>query len=171
MQLTRIVVQAENDQSSDARVRTAATIAATYRAELVGVFADETADSVLAGVPHSRNVEALAAAELQTRRDDAAIRFRRTAAELLDEHFLLATSGDLVTGLLEASLIAELLVIGQDPGPDETGEGIATQIVLGAPCPVLVVPRNYAETFVARRILVGWKGTAPTARALAGALP
>jgi nucleotide-binding universal stress UspA family protein len=168
MDLTRIVVHVENDISSEMRIRVAAALAAEHAAELVGVVANVARPSLQDGVPLNRDLELAQAAELQQRCSDATVRFRRAAATMLNRSYTIELPCDAVAGLLDASLLADLVVVG---GGDERGEPIATRVVLGAPCPALVVPPGFAGSFNARRILVGWKDTAPTARALTGALP
>lgn len=89
--------------------------------------------------------------------------------------------GDPVDALQMASLATDLLVVSQrDPaGAGGLAPGQAGRLLLGAACPVLVVPHigwkhghaAAGRPGIAQTILVAWAGTRESARALRDALP
>jgi nucleotide-binding universal stress UspA family protein len=89
--------------------------------------------------------------------------------------------GDPVDVLQAASLTSDLLIVSQrDPaGAGGLSAGQAGRLLLGAACPVVVVPHigwkhahaAAGQPGVAQTILVAWAGTRESARALRDALP
>jgi len=113
----------------------------------------------------------------QTRRDTARTRVQ-TAAATLDVPLTMAVpEGDATDLLLRASRTADLLVLPQhDPAqPDGVGAGLAGRLLVGAGCPLLVVPYITRVAPDAppcgQRVLLAWSGKRESARALRDALP
>ncbi|MGE0726063.1 MAG: universal stress protein, partial [Alphaproteobacteria bacterium] len=74
--------------------------------------------------------------------------------------------------LVDQARAADLVVIGRDSGPATRWHLAAApgDVVLGLGRPLLVVPPG-VRRLAADRIVVGWKNTAPSRRAIADALP
>jgi nucleotide-binding universal stress UspA family protein len=81
----------------------------------------------------------------------------------------------LVGGFVKSALLHDLVVVGQHDRDDVGGPGVpidfAESVVMDSGRPVLVVP--FAGDFdeVGRRVLIAWKPTRESARALAAVLP
>ena len=78
-----------------------------------------------------------------------------------------------LAALAAAARGADLLVIGQ-PGPDDIGalgSHFAERVVIESGRPALLVPRELAKDAVGEKVLVAWKDTAASARAVSDALP
>ena len=79
-----------------------------------------------------------------------------------------------IRSLARRALYADLLVLGQhDPSIEDCGipADFVESVVIQSGIPALVVPYIRAQQTVGTRVLVAWKETASTARALRAALP
>jgi nucleotide-binding universal stress UspA family protein len=79
-----------------------------------------------------------------------------------------------IRSLAQRALYADLLVLGQhDPSIEDFGisADFVESVVIQSGCPALVIPYIGAQQTLAKRVLVAWKETASTARALRAALP
>lgn len=67
---------------------------------------------------------------------------------------------------------ADMVMLAQpDVEKDSRTRDIADHVVLRAGAPVMVVPRKSAASTIGKRVLVGWDGSAPAARAIRDSLP
>ncbi len=77
-------------------------------------------------------------------------------------------------GLPLEARFADLLVIGQECTPTglvESRHSVARTILVHAPCPVLVVPRDYRTKQTPQNVLIGWDGSMEASRAVRASLP
>jgi nucleotide-binding universal stress UspA family protein len=86
-----------------------------------------------------------------------------------------AAGDSLARGFALEAAFADLVVLGQQ-GPHDADDGgppagfVETVIVDGGR-PTLVMPHTLRSDTIGRRILIAWDGSAPAARAVAGAMP
>jgi len=81
--------------------------------------------------------------------------------------------GDAVAAMVARARTTDLVVVGQ-PSEDDAGgpsHHFASQVLVGASCPVLFVPCLGALDRCGSRVLVAWSPTRESARALRDALP
>jgi nucleotide-binding universal stress UspA family protein len=82
---------------------------------------------------------------------------------------------DVIPGFVRRALAADLLVLGQcnqaQPGTDGVPTDFAESVIIASGRPAIVVPYIGRFAEIGRRVLVAWKATAESARALAAALP
>lgn len=81
-----------------------------------------------------------------------------------------------IVGLPESFVIrqarsGDLVVIGQRDPDDPEGLDTPEDVILGAGCPVLVVPRTRWFEGIGDAALIGWNGSREAARAMHDALP
>jgi nucleotide-binding universal stress UspA family protein len=84
--------------------------------------------------------------------------------------------GDMpLTAFVDAAYTADLLVLGQDNRTDPGGrlvpEGFAQRVIVQSGKPAIVIPQAGDFERAGRTVLVAWKRTRESARALAAALP
>jgi len=81
--------------------------------------------------------------------------------------------GDPIEVMIARSRLADLLVMGQPIADDGRGPAkrLASQMLVGAGCPVLFVPGVGQIVEVGKRVLVAWSATRESTRALRDALP
>ena len=90
------------------------------------------------------------------------------AAKKLDGDWIYRES-EPTDGVIALAAVYDLVVLGQpDPDAETAGTmGLRPEaVVLGAGCPVLMVPYAGSFTEIGRRVLVAWNGTREAARAL-----
>ena len=171
-----VFVHVDDADSCERRLEVAARLARTYPAKLLGAYIEPSADltpfksALLPEDVVQRRMRETA--DLQRR---AEARFRAAAGAAgvtsLEWH---APSGNPLEAAVLHARYADLAVIGQ-PARDEPGLAFATDlanaVVMGSGRPVLFVP--YAGKFktIGERILIAWKDSRESARAVADALP
>lgn len=82
-------------------------------------------------------------------------------------------SGDPVATMTARSRVADLVVVGQPAADDADGPSprFASQLLVGAGCPVLFVPHVGSIASCGSTVLVAWSATRESARALHDSLP
>ena len=174
-----IMVHVDGLEGATARVRLAATLAARFDATLVGFAATplrlplELYDAALGTValgPDSAEVDR-AAIEADFARDKAA--FRQAASNTRLETDWREVFEEPAVAVITAATIADLIVLGSG---DHTLLGNLNapnvgDVVLHTGRPLLVVPARYAGTDAGTSIVVAWKNTPQSQRALSDALP
>jgi nucleotide-binding universal stress UspA family protein len=167
MAYAAIMVSVESDAASDRRLAVAHRLAARFEATLIGLAAEApramlalasgtAAENEAEGQEHRRVTAALQAAE---RRFHAALRPEDAArAEWR------AFAENPARALVREARSADLLVIGTG-GRLDSGD-----VLLTAGRPVLVVPAA-VNTLQARHIVIGWRDTPQSRRAVTDALP
>jgi len=174
MSYASIMVAVDGGRHAPARIRLAADLAHRFAARLVGVAAclpdyprsyGETAAPMGMIIEEIRRatLDRLAGVEQVFRQascPNGRVEWRSDLAEP-------------VTFLERQSRAADLVVVGRPGDDEELRPGIAVDAgdaLMGLGRPVLVVPPD-VEHLAAQRIVVGWKNTLQTRRALSDAMP
>lgn len=168
-----IIVHVDESPLADARVRAAAWLANAHEAHLVGCAATGMswpAYAVLTG-----SMAMMPAAEFDSLRETARASLRRFAERArqlgvasFEERMVEDENRDAM--LLQARY-ADLAVTGMDAGDAATVRGLPQYLALHGVRPVLVVPPSYGDQPIADGVVIGWDGSAPAIRAIAGAMP
>ncbi|MCJ2012800.1 universal stress protein [Methylobacterium sp. J-076] len=173
MSYATILVCVDLSGAAPARIRLAAGLTPRFEAILTGAAARKVPAPVLvsdisdAQLQEERNREVVRA-ELECARDV----FVRNAEGAFDTEWR-ATHATPLTHLVAEARAADLVVVGQEgEGAEDRGTlGVASgPVLMEAGRPVLVVPLE-VEALRAARIVVAWKDTVETRRAVSGALP
>jgi len=158
------------------RLRLAEVLASRYDSKLTGAYA-ATPAAMMSGLVLGEGTGLLALAAVQidadnvrharARFDQAGLGWRADWREL---------TGDVpVPAFIRAALAADLLVLGQHDQSDSGGRIVPTDfaesVLIGSGKPAIVVPCAGDFTDVGRSVLVAWKPTRESARAIAAALP
>jgi nucleotide-binding universal stress UspA family protein len=171
-----IFVHVDDGEACAERLAVAARLARTYPAELLGAYLIPTAEltpftsAVLPSEMVARRLREMGEAQRA-----AEARFRAAAAEAgvltVGWH---APAGDPLESAILHARFADLAVIGQ-PSRDEPNEAFSTELAKGVinACgrPVLMVPYVGTYKTVGERVLIAWKDSRESARAVADALP
>lgn len=173
MTFKSIIVHQGPDSRSIARLDCAISLAKAHSARLVGLFAKADLQNPRFWLmpPDKGLLERTRAliADYTTRSESA---FKmRLDAEGIDGEWQVV-DGLPAAALARSARSSDLIVISQvDRDEMLYGGGIPDEVLLGAGCPVLVVP--YAGEFPepGRRIMVAWDGSREAARAARDALP
>lgn len=159
---------------AEARLRIAAQLASRFEAHLQVTYA---VLSPLVMEPFVADGGAYVAQELiqfQDRRNrEAKTRFETLAAGLPVVPQWQPDEGDPVGIMVQHSRYADLIVLGQHivGQSNDTPPEFVARVVLGAACPVLVVPYvGHFET-IGQRPMLAWNATRESARAATAALP
>jgi nucleotide-binding universal stress UspA family protein len=171
-----IFVHVDDAEPCDRRIDYAARLARKYPAELLGGY-------ILPPTELSRYARAVMAPDtveryLQERRESrsaAEARFRKAAAAagVTDPSWRWPRGNPLGAATLYARY-ADLAVIGQPPRDDPTmdfSSDLANAVVMSSGRPVLFVPYVGEYRTLGERILIAWKDSRESARAVADALP
>ncbi|SEP50315.1 Nucleotide-binding universal stress protein, UspA family [Methylobacterium sp. ap11] len=173
MKLCSILVSVDLGPAGADRVQLAAGLAATHAARLVGVAACPVPATVPAG-------DGIVVERVYDAEDERA-RERLAAAEALFEREAGSVAKRIWRGSLslpvattaEQARTADLVIVGRhgpadgDPGPMAVPPGA---LLMEAGRPVLVAPPGL-ERLAAKRVVVAWKDTRETRRAVHDALP
>lgn len=171
MSYRTILLHVEPTEASDARLAAAVGLARQWSAALIGVGGCEPAflDNPLISafgdgmaVDACMQVEARELAEAETRFQTAVQALGPAAAWRSDPRY-----PDLA--LQAAAAAADIVVAGAAAGP-KVSTVRAVELVLQAGAPVLILPPGVAQV-ATRRILVAWKNTRESRRAVTDALP
>ena len=121
---------------------------------------------------------AMAAAQLgQDAERDRTAKAREMVREAAAAHRIeigfQSPGGDPTETMIARSRLADLVVLGQPNGLDERGlsRRFASQLLVGAGCPVLFVPGVGKIDTIGERVLVAWSATRESTRALRDAMP
>lgn len=174
--LQRILVHINDSPRSIDALHLAADLARVHGAALHAMYAVNVSTPGAFLSPEASSIAmGLVLEAEQTRRDTARARVLAAAAALDLPLTLAVPEGDATELLLRASRTADLLVLPQhDPAqPDGVGAGLAGRLLVGAGCPLLVVPYILRQdgTRCGQRVLLAWSGKRESARALRDALP
>lgn len=101
--------------------------------------------------------------------------FTRVIGERDEVHWLDLAGPDLADAFLRRARLHDLVVLGQpepgDPAATDVPHHWVETVVLGAGVPALIVPWTGTAQAAPRTVLVAWKSSAESARALASAWP
>jgi len=169
-----LLVHFDTTPRAEVRLRLAARLAADFDAHLqvsYSVLSPMYAEPFMAdgGVYLAQEL-----ARLQERRDrEVRERFEKMAESLPVKAEWLTGEGDPVGAMLQHSRYADLMVVGQHivGQSNDTTPEFVPRLVLGAACPVLVVPYAGSHTEVGRRPMLAWNASRESARAAHAALP
>jgi nucleotide-binding universal stress UspA family protein len=169
-----VFVHVDDAEPCERRLEVAARLARTYPAQLLGAYIVPSSDMTpfrSALLPQDIVQQRMGqVAELQRR---AETRFRAAAAGVTSLVWH-APSGDPMESAVLHARYADLAVIGQ-PARDEPNLAFATElanaVVMGSGRPVLFVPSAGTYATVGERVMIAWKDSRESARAVADALP
>jgi nucleotide-binding universal stress UspA family protein len=172
MTYTSILVQAEPGHRADARVKCAAALADRFEALLIGVGSAHAPPLGLTEPYNAFGGELVVGLRDQLDSDlrSAEISFRRSCGSRASTW--LAQRVEPATALVDAARIADLIVLGGATAPDVGVYNSAdvALVLLTAGRPILLAPPE-GDYCSGRRILVAWKDTLETRRAVTDALP
>lgn len=173
-----IVVHVDGSTGQQKRLRAAAQLADAFAAHLVGsaVTGLSWASYAMLGAPV---YPALIDDTFQAMRDTAGAQleaFEEQARRLGVQSFESRLFEDeAARALILQARFADLIVLGQDQAADPAQparpRGLPGQVVLEGARPVLVVPDAWQGQPLSGTAVVGWNGSVPAVRAIAGALP
>ena len=108
-------------------------------------------------------------------REQARNELQRCVADGPDVSWFDIAGDTIAHGFVQEAAFADLVVLGQqdrgDAGDGGPPAGFVEAVVIEAGRPTLVIPHALAGATIGRRVLIAWNGSAPAARAVAGALP
>ena len=171
-----LLVLVDDSDQSDCRIRVAARLAREYGASLQGVYVTSTREMTpftSAMLPDSMVEHRLRdTGDAQARAEE---RFRAgVAAEQLTAVSWSAPAGPAIDAAVLHTCYVDIAVVGQ-PLPEDASAGFANDLVHGmlmnAGRPLLVVPSFGEFPVVGQNVLIAWKETRESARAVSDALP
>ena len=171
-----IFVHVDDAEPCERRLALAARLAKVYPAQLLGAYLVPTAEltpftqAVLPGEVVERRLRDTADAQRA-----AEARFRAAAAKAgVTSIRWRAPAGDPLEAAVLHARYADLAVIGQ-PCRDDASEAFSTElakaVVMSCGRPVLFVPYVGEYETVGERVMIAWKDSRESARAVADALP
>jgi len=170
------IVQVDDNDQSDLRIKVAARLARLHDAELEGVYvtpAREMTPFTSAMLPDSVVAQRMRdTGEAQARAEQ---RFRTgAAAEKLADVSWSAPAGAALDAAIMHARRADIVVAGQ-PLPEGEHAGFAGDLLyallMQAGRPLLVVPHTGDYPVVGQHVLIAWKESRESARAVSDALP
>lgn len=170
------LVQVDDSDQSDSRIKVAARLARMYDASLQGVYVTSTRELTpftSAMLPDSIVEHRLRdTGDAQARAEK---RFRAgVAAEQLTAVSWSAPAGPAIDAAVLHTCYADIAIVGQ-PLPEDANAGFAGDLVygmlMGAGRPLLIVPHFGDFPVVGQNVLIAWKETRESARAVSDALP
>ena len=170
----RILVHLSDSVRAESLLAFAARLAAEHEAELQAVHA---VDAFSLGAYLSPEAAMTAAEANQQLVRERAARARERVSHVVQALGrpidLQVPGGDALRAMTERSRVADLVVVAQPVARDEAGPtaGFASQLLVGAGCPVLFVPEAALTGQCGTRVLIAWADTRESARALRDALP
>ena len=176
MSYRSLLVQVDDNSQSDRRISVAARLARLHDAELQGIYvtpAREMTPFTSAMLPDSVVAQRLRdTGEAQARAEQ---RFRAgAAAEQLTAISWSAPAGPALDAAVVHARRADIVVAGQ-PLPEGEHAGFAGDLLyallMQAGRPLLVVPHAGDYPVVGQHVLIAWKETRESARAVSDALP
>jgi nucleotide-binding universal stress UspA family protein len=171
-----IFVHADDSEACERRFATAVHIARAFPAQLKAAYLVPTsqltpfASAVLRGDAKDRWFRQTAEAH-----DAVRDRFRAIAAEGgVTEQVWAAPRGDPLAAAVLHARYSDLAIIGQPPRDEATAafaSELAHAVVTSSGRPVLFVPYIGSQKTLGERVLIAWKDSRESARAVADALP
>jgi nucleotide-binding universal stress UspA family protein len=171
-----LLVQVDDTDQCDRRIGVAARLARIYGADLQGVYltsAREMTPFTAAMLPDSVVENRLH--ETGRAQAHAELRFRAgAAAEQLTAVSWSAPAGPAIDAAVLHMCYADIAVVGQ-PLPEDANAGFANDLLygmlMGAGRPMLVVPHYGEYPVVGQNVLIAWKESRESTRAVCDALP
>ena len=171
-----IFVHVDDSDQTDLRLEAATRLARHYPAELTGAYIVSTRDltPTESALLPADLVKARMGTVAQAQKD-AEHRFRKAASAAgIKSVQWRAPAGDPVGAAVMQARYSDLAVVGQPvrKGPDAAFSAeLANAVVMDSGRPVLFVPYIGAGKTLGERILIAWKDSRESARAVADALP
>jgi nucleotide-binding universal stress UspA family protein len=171
-----IFVHVDDSEPCAYRIDVATRVARAYPARLLGAYLVPSANVMpFASVMLPEEVVQRRLQENTDLQHDAEARFRAAATQAgvtaVDWH---APAGNPLEAAILHARYADLAVVGQ-PSRDEPNVAFATElanaVIMGSGRPVLFVPYTGQFKTVGERIMIAWKDSRESARAVADALP
>jgi len=171
-----IFVHVDDSEPCALRLDVATRVAQAYPARLLGAYLVPSANVMpFASVMLPEEVIQRRLQENHDLQHDAEARFRAAATQAgvtsIDWH---APAGSPLEAAILHARYADLAVVGQ-PSRDEPNLAFATElanaVIMGSGRPVLFVPYTGQFKTVGERIMIAWKDSRESARAVADALP
>jgi nucleotide-binding universal stress UspA family protein len=171
-----ILVHVDGTEKGEARVRLAGRLARTYPAQVVGMYlvqGPEVSPFATALIPPDFVDRRLKLANDAQHAAEATFRAILKDAGVKHVEFR-APVGEATEAAIEHSRYADLVVLGQPPR-DEADYAfsmeLANAVVMGSGRPVLFAPYTGVDGPIGERVLIAWKDSRESARAVADALP
>ena len=171
-----ILVHLDDTPRAPLRLDVAVRLAVAHDAQLVGVYLVPGTDFTpftAAMIPSDIVQRRLEAAE--SAQEAAEAMFRDAAAHAgMEEPDWRAPAGDSRQAAVVHARYADLAVLGQPPRnePDYAfANELSNAVVMGSGRPVLFVPASGVGNALGARIMIGWKDTRESARAVADSVP
>jgi nucleotide-binding universal stress UspA family protein len=170
----KILVQVDTDKACNARVTYAAALAARYGASLTGVFSLGSPSAVVAFEAYTTVplMEArMAAAEEAASQAKSVF---EEAAQGADDRTMVSDEGPWERVMIKHAHAHDLVVAAQPDQHDDSGTAprtLASDVVVAAGRPVVIVPYIGAPATKPKNILIGWKDSREAARAVRDGLP
>jgi nucleotide-binding universal stress UspA family protein len=174
MSIKDIIVYVDNDKNCENRLVSATRLCQTLEAQLTGLYLLQKI-SIPAYAGAYVPVEIFDANDEQTQklRDRAESVFNaKCEAVGIGNHFH-AVEGDVSTALNQYSRYSDLLIVPQRKNDrfDFNPYYQLSDVLLGAACPVLLLPDNSTSALPPETALLAWDGEHECARALSAAMP
>ena len=166
-----LLVYVDDSEESDARVELACDLAISFDALLIGLTASLPQPPMLDPISGMGDVLALYRQTAEAEVERAGARFRGIAearSVRAEWRAGLESPGWMLAGAARA---ADLLVIGQKPTGVPFRSPDPADVILSAGRPVLIVPPVRDRSPVGEPVLVAWKDTRESRRAVVAALP
>lgn len=176
MPIRSVFVHVDDTRRCERRIELAAQIARASPAKLTGAYLvpNGSLTPFQSAMLPERLVE-MRLAESGEAQSEAEARLRNVAARTgLMEVEWRAPAGDAVEAAVAHARFADLAVLGQAAPEDPHAAfllRLAQAVLLSAGHPVLFVPYAFGQETFAENVLVAWKDTRESARAVADALP
>ncbi|RYF42994.1 MAG: universal stress protein [Comamonadaceae bacterium] len=175
--LAQLLVHVDSSARSSERLALACQLAARHGAALTGLYAAAPSftELTLGAAPSPEYVASLVAIDDAKRARARAVFDSACAGHPVRSAWSELTEPPAIGGFVQQSLYADLLVFGQHDAADPAAADVPpdfVESVLGV-CgkPALVIPYAGAVRPVGGTVMVAWKETRESARALAAALP
>jgi len=174
MSIKDIVVYVDNDKGCQDRLHTASNLCSSFEAQLTGLYVLQKI-SVPAYAGAYVPVEVFEANDEQTEqlRDKAkAVFTAKSESVKINSHFK-AVDGDVGHEVNRYSRYADLLIVPQRKNDqfDFNPYYQLSDILLGAACPVLLLPDDTTPALPPKTAMLAWDGGRECARALKAAMP
>ena len=173
-----LLLHVDNSERMATRFTVAAELADRFDAQVAALYA--TLPSLASSPAFSVGIGASVAAELSFRRDEELRMAARSAFDRAQEHSprlnWLDVDGDAFESLRRHALCSDLTILGQSEAsgaafPHDQPSMLIPDLLERSGRPALVIPFAGPVEPIGHRIVVAWKPTAGSARALAAALP
>ena len=167
--IKHLLVHLDSTERTTSRLELAVALAKRCDAVLTAVFAESAhiGSSIVAMRHPSRMETALAEAR-------AVFEAKVSAARLPNEWWEVDRGdyGHMVGWTVLCCRYADLAIFGQyDPRASRVPADLVEQVLLGSGRPLLVVPSQWTQPNMGRRVLVAWTGSREAARAVNDAIP